>query len=134
MTERNTPPETNMDELTIALARLAEHGVPVDIQELLIHGNVSLGVPPGALAAALSAAPSPSLHVLPSKDDLRRALETIERANGADLDEWTKGELPSDVTSEALAAIRSMDELCEDEGCDHYGSPHICRSVRGSEE
>ncbi|WP_320196263.1 hypothetical protein RMR10_004445 [Agrobacterium rosae] len=45
--------------------------------------------------------------VLPSKEDVRRALEIIERANGADLDEWTMGVLPSDDTREALFAIRA---------------------------
>lgn len=54
--------------------------------------------------------PSPQTNVLPSKDDVRRALETIERANGADLDEWTKGELPSDVITDALAAIKDVDQ------------------------
>lgn len=61
MTDNQNPAhQTNVDAVTAALARLAEHGVPVDIQEVLVHGNVSLGVPPGALAAALSATPSPA--------------------------------------------------------------------------
>lgn len=39
-----------------ALVALAEHGVPPDVQELLVYGNPDMGVPPGALARAVSAA------------------------------------------------------------------------------
>ncbi len=45
--------ERRMEIITEALIRLTEHGVPTDIQEILVHGNVSLGVPPGALEAVL---------------------------------------------------------------------------------
>lgn len=44
---------------------------------------------------------------IPTKEDVRLALETIERANGADLDEWTGGVLPADETREALNEIKS---------------------------
>jgi hypothetical protein len=46
----------------------------------------------------------------PSKYDVLLALEVIQQANGADLDEWTKGVLPSDDIREALAAIKSSRE------------------------
>lgn len=42
-------------ETTAALMALAEAGIPTDIQELLIHGDPSRGIPPGALKAALKA-------------------------------------------------------------------------------
>ena len=38
-----------------ALLALTEHGVPADIQELLVYGNPLRGVKPGALRAAFSA-------------------------------------------------------------------------------
>lgn len=38
-----------------ALVCLAEHGVPVEVQEMLVRGNSSWGVKPHALAAAFSA-------------------------------------------------------------------------------
>ena len=39
-----------------ALTALAEHGIPPDIQELLIFGNAARGIAPGALSKALKAA------------------------------------------------------------------------------
>lgn len=45
------------DEAAVAaLLAMATHGVPPDIQELLIHGNPDMHVRPGALAAAIGAA------------------------------------------------------------------------------
>lgn len=41
--------------LVVPLLALAEAGIPPDIQELLVHGNPSRGVPPGALVKALTA-------------------------------------------------------------------------------
>lgn len=46
-----------------------------------------------------------------------------------DRNKWPAWEdLPkvSDVSAQA--------ELCQDEGCDHYGTPHICRTPKPSEE
>lgn len=48
--------------------------------------------------------------LVPAKADVRRALEILNWANGADLDEWTGGGLPSDDIREALAAIKSSQE------------------------
>ncbi|WP_320196261.1 hypothetical protein RMR10_004455 [Agrobacterium rosae] len=45
---------------------------------------------------------------LPSKIEVLRALQVIQRANGADLDEWTAGVLPCDDIQEALTAIRDQ--------------------------
>lgn len=39
-----------------ALVALAEHGVPTDVQELLVYGNPRLGVKPNALGVAIAAA------------------------------------------------------------------------------
>lgn len=41
-----------------AITALAEHGIPSDIQGLLVRGNPSLGIRPGAIIAALTAAAS----------------------------------------------------------------------------
>lgn len=41
--------------LTAAVTSLAEHGVPPDIQELLIYGNPNRGIVPGALLRAVGA-------------------------------------------------------------------------------
>lgn len=38
---------------TAALMALVDHGVPPDIQELLVHGSKRQGIPPGALRAAV---------------------------------------------------------------------------------
>lgn len=46
---------TGLMETTAALVALAEGGIPADVQELLIHGNPAMGVPPGALKAAIKA-------------------------------------------------------------------------------
>lgn len=46
-----TPLELEMT--TAALVALAEHGIPPDIQELLVHGNPSQGIAPGALGKAI---------------------------------------------------------------------------------
>jgi hypothetical protein len=50
MTERDT------DAAVAALAALTRHGIPPDIQELLIYGSPRIGVKPGALSKAMAAA------------------------------------------------------------------------------
>jgi hypothetical protein len=45
-----------MTEITAALVKLAYFNIPVDVQELLVHGDPMRGIPPGALTAALQAA------------------------------------------------------------------------------
>lgn len=52
-----TPPV----DIVAALVRLAEYGVPVDIQEALVRGSRSIGIRRGALAAALSVKPAPAM-------------------------------------------------------------------------
>ncbi len=42
--------------LTAALLELVQRGIPADVQHLLVAGSLSLGVAPGALAAAIDAA------------------------------------------------------------------------------
>jgi len=38
-----------------ALVALAEHGIPADLQELLVYGNPDRGISPGALSKAVQA-------------------------------------------------------------------------------
>ena len=52
--------------------------------------------------------PSPQPNELPTREEVRNALETLARANGADLDEWTCGHVPDDL-DDALRAIRRFD-------------------------
>jgi len=40
---------------TAALTALAEHGIPPDVQELLVVGNPDRGIAPGALSKAVKA-------------------------------------------------------------------------------
>jgi len=42
-------------DIVKALIILARHGVPPDVQALIVHGDASQGVPPGALQAVLKA-------------------------------------------------------------------------------
>lgn len=44
------------DDLISALLVASRLGLPVDVQELLIHGDVSRGVPPGILSKMIAAA------------------------------------------------------------------------------
>jgi hypothetical protein len=46
----------NCEIMAAALVALTNANVPPDVQELLMTGNPSLGVPTGALAAAIEAA------------------------------------------------------------------------------
>lgn len=48
-------PSWGASDLGGALAVLARFNITPDVQELLIYGNPSRGVPPGALAAVLKA-------------------------------------------------------------------------------
>lgn len=85
---------------------------------------------------------------LPSKDDVRRALETLNRANGADLDEWTSGVLPSDEIAEAFRSITATETPRKQsasfppssctawEDCDHDGICHDrqqCKAIGPNE-
>lgn len=45
----------NVDAVVAALIALVRHGVPPDVQELLVYGAPHCGVPPGALAAVVDA-------------------------------------------------------------------------------
>jgi hypothetical protein len=56
------------------LVALAQHGIRPDMQEVLIRGNPDLGIPPGALRAAMA-------PLISENDRLRQDLNTaIERA------------------------------------------------------
>ena len=48
--------QRDLDAATAALTALAEHGIPTDVQELLIRGNPAMSVSPGALSKAVQAA------------------------------------------------------------------------------
>lgn len=47
--------DPDVDASAAGLLALARHNIPVDVQELLVYGNPTLGVPPGALSACLRA-------------------------------------------------------------------------------
>ena len=49
-------PVVTTDKLTAACVALACHGIPTDVQELLIQGDPMRGIPPGAITHALTAA------------------------------------------------------------------------------
>lgn len=53
---------------TATLAALAEAGIPADIQELLVRGDVSRGIAPGALSKAVKASSDTILAVLQEPD------------------------------------------------------------------
>jgi hypothetical protein len=46
--------DDDVPDLVAALMILADHNVPPDVQELLLYGNPSRSIPPGALQAVLS--------------------------------------------------------------------------------
>lgn len=52
---RPSADEAANEVLTAALLALAQHGIPPDIQELLLAGDPTRGIAPGALRAALDA-------------------------------------------------------------------------------
>lgn len=46
--------------VTAALVALAEAGIPTDVQELLVRGDASRGIAPGAILKALNTRPTPA--------------------------------------------------------------------------
>jgi hypothetical protein len=44
-----------VERVTAAIVALAHHGIPSDVQELLLHGNPTRGIRPKALHAAIAA-------------------------------------------------------------------------------
>jgi hypothetical protein len=75
------------------------------------HGESNLSAEDAFRIAFLnSGIPTPPSYSLPSRAEVRHALETIYRANGADLDQWACGALPSDDIKEAIAALSSKKE------------------------
>ena len=48
--------DKDLEAASAALMELTVRGIPPDIQELLVHGSLSLGIAPGALSAAMRAA------------------------------------------------------------------------------
>lgn len=47
--------DPDLEAATAAIVALAGHGIPVDVQELLVSGDPSRGIRPGALSAAFKA-------------------------------------------------------------------------------
>lgn len=48
--------DKDIEAAAAALMELTVRGIPVDVQELLVHGSLSRGISPGALSAAMRAA------------------------------------------------------------------------------
>lgn len=48
--------DADIEAASAALLELTARGIPVDVQELLVHGNLSRGIAPGALSASFKAA------------------------------------------------------------------------------
>lgn len=44
-----------LEMASAALIALTDHGIPPDVQELLVYGNPELGIAPGALSKAVQA-------------------------------------------------------------------------------
>ena len=51
-----TIPARHLEAAAVALLKLAEYNIPVDVQEWLVNGNPDRGIRPGAFVAALSVA------------------------------------------------------------------------------
>lgn len=47
--------DIDLEAASAGLAALADHNIPVDVQELLIFGDPSRSIPPGALSACIKA-------------------------------------------------------------------------------
>lgn len=60
---------------------------------------------------------------LPSEDEIERILEKYVYESG-------EGELQQTDVAAKLILERIKLDLCDDEGCPHYGTVHICRSVK----
>jgi hypothetical protein len=48
--------DKDIEAAVAALMELTVRGIPPDVQELLMHGSLWLGIAPGALSAAMRAA------------------------------------------------------------------------------
>jgi hypothetical protein len=58
---------TDLELATAAIVTLTEHGIPPDVQELLVYGNPSRGIAPGALSKAIRAVALEALRVAENK-------------------------------------------------------------------
>lgn len=58
------------EQIATALVGLAEHGIPADVQELLVRGDPARRIPPGALSKVLASSRA---------DGMRAAVEICER-------------------------------------------------------
>lgn len=68
------------EQLAAPVLALAQAGIPPDIQELLVRGNPSRGIAPGALAKAIAAArPDPAILAAAEAERERCALVAQER-------------------------------------------------------
>ena len=72
-----TSPVTELEMASAALVALAEHGIPHDIQELLVHGSKRQGIPPGAFSKAIKAVLS--VAQTPSHTDATKAREALQK-------------------------------------------------------
>lgn len=76
--------ELYLDCATAMLTALTEAGIPADIQELLVRGDVSLGIAPGALSKAVKASSNTILAAI--SEPTEGMLEAGCRAWGVDID------------------------------------------------
>jgi len=51
---------SDLPNVTAALVALTEAGIPTDVQELLVRGDASRGIAPGAIIKALNTRPAPA--------------------------------------------------------------------------
>lgn len=73
------------------------------------HGESELSAEDAfRIAFVNSGLPTPPSYRTPSKAEIISAVDTIYRANGADLDQWTAGVLPSDDVKEARSALQHV--------------------------
>lgn len=78
---------TDQERAAASLVALARHGIPPDVQELLVYGDPGMGIRPGALAAAIAASRIiwgiRSPHTPTRKPDMPTPQEIKDRADRA---------------------------------------------------
>ena len=100
--------DTDRRAATAALTALAEHGIPPDVQELLVRGKPNMGVKPGALskaAAAVISSYAPAAEIERLKAALTKINDAAEKGKPTEkLLNWI-----SHIADEAVNA-RAVDE------------------------
>jgi len=76
---------SELPNVTAALVALTEAGIPTDVQELLVRGDASRGIAPGAIIKALNTRPAPAAT--------DTGLETVAWQH-QDYDEWHETRVP----------------------------------------